>query len=74
MHIPPDCLGEWRIGGLADQTAFQTGEALQVLTGGRLVATPHFVSGKAPTAGAPVSRETFAFFLQRVLPTFEVRD
>ncbi|KAK1924791.1 Clavaminate synthase-like protein [Papiliotrema laurentii] len=52
VHIPPDCL------------AFQTGEALQVLTGGRLVATPHFVSGKAPTAGAPVSRETFAFFLQ----------
>lgn len=48
VAIPKDCL------------AFQTGEALAVLTGGRLSATPHFVaSGKQKS-----SRETFAFFLQ----------
>lgn len=48
VSIPKDCL------------AFQTGEALSVLTGGRLSATPHFVaSGKQES-----SRETFAFFLQ----------
>lgn len=48
VAIPKDCL------------AFQTGEALSVLTGGRLSATPHFVaSGKQQS-----SRETFAFFLQ----------
>ena len=49
-------------------TAFQTGEALELLTNGRLAATPHFVSGNAapnPEAGT-VSRETFAFFLQYV--------
>lgn len=48
VSIPKDCL------------AFQTGEALSVLTKGRLSATPHFVaSGKQES-----SRETFAFFLQ----------
>ncbi|GMK56808.1 hypothetical protein CspeluHIS016_0306480 [Cutaneotrichosporon spelunceum] len=50
VQIPPDCL------------AFQTGEALEVLSGGRLAATPHYVSGG--TGSADVSRETFAFFLQ----------
>lgn len=48
--------------------AFQTGEALELLTGGKLAATPHFVSGNSgPTqSGEAVSRETFAFFLQSV--------
>ena len=47
--------------------AFQTGEALQLLTGGRLAATPHFVSGNPGTSEqGQVSRETFAFFLQWV--------
>ncbi|WVQ98714.1 hypothetical protein IAU59_005845 [Kwoniella sp. CBS 9459] len=51
VSIPADCL------------AFQTGEALSLLTGGRLAATPHFVSGSTASS-KPVSRETFAFFLQ----------
>jgi hypothetical protein len=52
----------------ADDTAFQTGEALELLTGGKLAATPHFVSGSAGSTGSgeQVSRETFAFFLQYV--------
>ncbi|KAH8083504.1 Clavaminate synthase-like protein [Filobasidium floriforme] len=50
VSIPADCL------------AFQTGEALQVLTEGRLAATPHYVT--AGKEGGNVSRETFAFFLQ----------
>ncbi|WVF72133.1 hypothetical protein IAT40_006945 [Kwoniella sp. CBS 6097] len=51
VSIPENCL------------AFQTGEALSLLTGGRLAATPHFVSGSTASS-EPVSRETFAFFLQ----------
>lgn len=49
-----------------DGQAFQTGEALELLTGGKLAATPHFVRGNSgPTqSGEAVSRETFAFFLQ----------
>lgn len=42
--------------------AFQTGEALQVLTDGQLAATPHYVT--AGRDAGNVSRETFAFFLQ----------
>ncbi|RSH91299.1 hypothetical protein EHS25_009598 [Saitozyma podzolica] len=54
VSIPTECL------------AFQTGEALELLTAGRLAATPHFVSGNAAASneGSTVSRETFAFFLQ----------
>lgn len=54
VSIPPDCL------------AFQTGESLELLTAGKLAATPHFVSGSAGLGDADgkVSRETFAFFLQ----------
>ncbi|WVQ78112.1 hypothetical protein IAT38_000193 [Cryptococcus sp. DSM 104549] len=56
VSIPVDCL------------AFQTGEALSLLTSNKLAATPHFVSGSTATAAgsaqAPISRETFAFFLQ----------
>lgn len=50
----------------ADDIAFQIGEALELLTDGRLAATPHFVSGSPAADGAQgeVSRETFAFFLQ----------
>ncbi|KAJ7785888.1 Clavaminate synthase-like protein [Mycena metata] len=52
VSIPRDCL------------AFQTGEALEVATGGTLRATPHCVRvGSAPGAGNP-SRETFALFMQ----------
>ncbi|ORX39824.1 Clavaminate synthase-like protein [Kockovaella imperatae] len=54
VAIPQHCL------------AFQTGEALEILTSHRLAATPHFVSGSS--GGSPqaqyISRETFAFFLQ----------
>lgn len=48
VSIPADCL------------AFQTGEAIELLSRGKLAATPHYVTG----AGEGVSRETFAFFLQ----------
>jgi isopenicillin N synthase-like dioxygenase len=52
VSIPADCL------------AFQTGEALEVATGGKLRATPHCVrAGSSPEAGK-VSRETFALFMQ----------
>jgi len=52
ITIPADCL------------AFQTGEALEVATGGKLRATPHCVRvGSNPEAGK-ISRETFALFMQ----------
>ncbi len=58
ISIPSDCL------------AFQTGEALALMTGGKLAATLHWVSagrggsGDKRDGNAGVSRETFAFFLQ----------
>ncbi|KAH9911426.1 Clavaminate synthase-like protein [Epithele typhae] len=54
VSIPADCL------------AFQTGEALELATAGRLRATPHCVRvGAVPGTGAGnVSRETFALFMQ----------
>ncbi|KAF7310575.1 RIC1 domain-containing protein [Mycena chlorophos] len=52
VSIPVDCL------------AFQTGEALEVATGGKLQATPHCVHVGATPGGAKISRETFAFFMQ----------
>ncbi|KAL7408928.1 Clavaminate synthase-like protein [Mrakia frigida] len=62
VAIPSNCL------------AFQTGEALQLCTGGRLRATPHFVQAGSSKTGknavevegvvGTVTRETFAFFLQ----------
>jgi hypothetical protein len=82
VSIPPDCVGTSLRLDLAcpapDNTActcvvaFQTGEALQLLTGGRLSATPHFVRAGADQGSVTlpdgrtgqVSRETFAFFLQ----------
>ncbi|KAI0768592.1 Clavaminate synthase-like protein [Trametes elegans] len=52
VSIPADCL------------AFQTGEALELATAGRLRATPHCVRvGAAPDAER-ISRETFALFMQ----------
>lgn len=47
--IPPNCL------------AFQTGEALELATNGRLRATPHCVRVGGTEK---VSRETFALFMQ----------
>ncbi|KAI0274777.1 Clavaminate synthase-like protein [Gloeopeniophorella convolvens] len=52
VAIPPDCL------------AFQTGEALQLATAGRLRATPHCVRVGGGEAAELVSRETFALFMQ----------
>lgn len=49
---PPNCL------------AFQTGEALQIATGGKLMATPHYVRVEAGRGLEPISRETFALFMQ----------
>ena len=53
VSIPANCL------------AFQTGEALQVATEGRLRATPHCVrAGITGSAGTDrISRETFALFM-----------
>jgi len=52
VSIPPDCL------------AFQTGEALELATGGSLRATPHCVRGGAGPGMEGVSRETLALFMQ----------
>ncbi|EPQ61095.1 Clavaminate synthase-like protein [Gloeophyllum trabeum ATCC 11539] len=46
----------------ADALAFQTGEALELATAGRLRATPHCV--RVGSGGAHVSRETLAVFMQ----------
>ncbi|KAI6153344.1 Clavaminate synthase-like protein [Pisolithus tinctorius] len=50
VSIPDDCL------------AFQTGEALELVTGGRLRATPHCV--RVGGSCERISRETFALFMQ----------
>ncbi|KAI6045079.1 Clavaminate synthase-like protein [Pisolithus marmoratus] len=50
VSIPDDCL------------AFQTGEALELVTGGRLRATPHCV--RVGGSSERISRETFALFMQ----------
>ncbi|KAJ4000266.1 Clavaminate synthase-like protein [Lentinula boryana] len=52
VAIPVDCL------------AFQTGEALEIATGGKLRATPHCVRVGASADTCKVSRETFALFMQ----------
>jgi len=52
VSIPADCL------------AFQTGEALEVATGGKLRATPHCVRVGAAPGADEISRETFALFMQ----------
>jgi isopenicillin N synthase-like dioxygenase len=50
--IPEDCL------------AFQTGEALELATAGRLRATPHCVRVGASDGAENISRETFVLFMQ----------
>ena len=53
VSIPADCLG------------FQTGEALQLITGGRFRAVPHFVRAGGKVKGAAsVARNTLAVFTQ----------
>lgn len=44
--------------------AFQTGEALEIATGGKLRATPHCVRVGSSPETAKISRETFALFMQ----------
>lgn len=51
INIPPDCL------------AFQTGSALELMTGGALKAVPHFVKGPCKGIGK-VARNTLAVFTQ----------
>ncbi|KAL8640222.1 MAG: hypothetical protein Q9226_008773 [Calogaya cf. arnoldii] len=50
VKIPSDCL------------AFQTGETLQLITGGKFQAVPHFVRGSVD--GGQVARNTLAVFTQ----------
>ncbi|EME84217.1 uncharacterized protein MYCFIDRAFT_152467 [Pseudocercospora fijiensis CIRAD86] len=53
VHIPRDCL------------AFQTGEALQMITRGKFRAVPHFVRGSSSRAGGGrIARNTLAVFTQ----------
>ncbi|CAI7633096.1 unnamed protein product [Penicillium pancosmium] len=51
VNIPKDCL------------AFQTGEALQIITKGKFRAVPHFVKG-AKTGTGRIARNTLAVFTQ----------
>lgn len=52
VHIPRDCL------------AFQTGEALQLITHGKFKAVPHFVRGAQPDKAGRIARNTLAVFTQ----------
>ncbi|RJE19763.1 hypothetical protein PHISCL_07900 [Aspergillus sclerotialis] len=52
VNIPKDCL------------AFQTGEALELITKGKFKAVPHFVRGARDTGGMKVARNTLAVFTQ----------
>lgn len=52
VSIPQDCL------------AFQTGEALEIATNGRLLATPHCVRVGSFSTKDEISRESFALFMQ----------
>ena len=57
VGIPRDCL------------AFQTGEALEIITKGKFRAVPHFVKGaKATGNGRKVARNTLAVFTRESLP------
>jgi isopenicillin N synthase-like dioxygenase len=47
-----------------DSLAFQTGEALEIATGGKLRATPHCVRVGSSLEAEKISRETFALFMQ----------
>ena len=52
VDIPRDCL------------AFQTGEALQLITRGKFKAVPHFVRGAQPGKAGSIARNTLAVFTQ----------
>ena len=52
VSIPRDCL------------AFQTGEALEIITQGKFKAVPHFVRGAGAGTGGQVARNTLAVFTQ----------
>ncbi|KAF8912930.1 hypothetical protein CPB84DRAFT_1700490 [Gymnopilus junonius] len=52
VSIPENCL------------AFQTGEALEIATNGRLLATPHCVRVGSFSGAGEISRESFALFMQ----------
>ena len=52
VNIPPSCLG------------FQTGEALQLITGGKFQAVPHFVRADTGNTAKKVARNTLAVFTQ----------
>ena len=52
VAVPPDCL------------AFQTGETLELMTSGKLRATPHCVRVGYANSLEDISRETFALFMQ----------
>jgi len=52
VHIPRDCL------------AFQTGEALRLITRDKFKAVPHFVRGPAPSKAGKIARNTLAVFTQ----------
>lgn len=53
VQIPPSCLG------------FQTGEALQLITGGKFKAVPHFVKvGSTSKVKGNIARNTLAVFTQ----------
>ena len=52
VGIPRDCL------------AFQTGEALEIITKGKFKAVPHFVRGAGSGTGGKVARNTLAVFTQ----------
>lgn len=52
IGIPRDCL------------AFQTGEALEIITKGKFKAVPHFVRGAGAGIGGNVARNTLAVFTQ----------
>jgi isopenicillin N synthase-like dioxygenase len=61
VNIPKDCL------------AFQTGEALQLITRGKFRAVPHFVKGAKCPPGKKIARNTLAVFTQPNLAE-EVED
>ncbi|KAK1085470.1 hypothetical protein LTR33_002080 [Friedmanniomyces endolithicus] len=52
VHIPRDCL------------AFQTGQALELITRGKFKAVPHFVRGTTADKGGRIARNTLAVFTQ----------
>ena len=52
VNIPKDCL------------AFQTGEALELITRGKFRAVPHFVRGAKVAGPAKIARNTLAVFTQ----------